>query len=69
MGKLDVMGVAEIARRIGVSRSRASQIVRERGFPEPAARLIGIVIWETKDVEAWITTHRPPATEDDDTEA
>lgn len=69
MGRLDVMGVAEIALRLRVSRSRASQIVRERGFPEPAAQLIGIVIWETADVEAWIATHRPSAAEDDDTEA
>jgi len=65
VGKLDVMGVAEIARRLGVSRSRAAQIVRERGFPEAAARLVGIVIWETTDVEAWIATHRPPADEGD----
>lgn len=64
MGKLDVMGVAEIARRLGVSRSRAAQIVRERGFPDPAARLTGIVIWETADVEAWIAAHRKPAAED-----
>lgn len=66
MGKLDVMGVAEIATRLGVSRSRAAQIVRERHFPEPAARLVGIVIWETSDVEAWIASHRKPVAEDDD---
>lgn len=60
MGKLDVMGVAEIAARLGVSRSRAAQIVLQKGFPEPAARLVGIVIWETADVEAWIAIHRPP---------
>jgi len=65
MGRLDVMGVAEIAHRLGVSRPRASQIVRERNFPEPAARLVGIVIWETRDVEAWIAKHRKPAAEDD----
>lgn len=59
------MGVAEIALRLGVSRSRAAQIVRERGFPEPAARLIGIVIWETADVEAWIAQHRPDLNETD----
>lgn len=58
MGKLDVMGVAEIARRLGVSRSRAAQIVREEGFPEPVAVLTGIVIWEAADVEAWISKHR-----------
>lgn len=57
------MGVAEIASRLGVSRSRAAQIVRERSFPEPAARLIGIVIWETADVEAWIRTRRPKLAE------
>lgn len=59
MGKLDVMGVAEIAARLGISRSRAAQIVREKRFPEPAAVLTGIVIWETADVEAWIAEHRP----------
>lgn len=66
MGRLDVMGVAEIARRLGVSRSRAAQIVREKHFPDPAAVLTGIVIWETADVEAWIAVHRPPKDEDDE---
>lgn len=65
MGKLDVMGVAEISKRLGVSRSRAAQIVRERHFPEPAARLVGIVIWETADVEEWIATHRTKPDEDE----
>lgn len=65
MGKLDVMGVAEIARRLGVSRSRAAQIVREKSFPDPAAVLTGIVIWETADVEAWIATHRTKPDEDE----
>jgi prophage regulatory protein len=63
VGKLDVMGVAEIALRLGVTKSRASQIVARKGFPEPAARLIGQDIWETKDVEAWISVNRPPKPE------
>ena len=57
------MGVAEIALRLGVTRSRAAQIVLQKGFPDPAARLIGITVWETADVEAWIATHRPPPDE------
>lgn len=60
------MGVAEVAARLGVTRSRAAQIVRERGFPEPAARLTGMDIWETADVEAWIAAHRPPPDEPED---
>jgi predicted DNA-binding transcriptional regulator AlpA len=57
------MGVAEVAARLGVSRSRAAQIVRERDFPEPAAKLIGMDVWETADVEEWITRRRPPPAE------
>lgn len=59
MGQLALMGVAEIGVRLGVTRSRAAQIVLEKGFPEPAARLTMGVIWETADVEAWIARHRP----------
>jgi prophage regulatory protein len=60
----DLMGVYEIAVRLGVSRSRASQIVLEKGFPDPAARLAMGVIWEAADVEAWIATHRPQLAEE-----
>lgn len=69
MTKVDVMGVAEIAIRLGVTRSRASQIVRERDFPEPAARLIGIVIWATVDVEDWIARRRPRLAEEPEGDA
>lgn len=63
VGKLDVMGVTEIARRLGVTKSRADQITRQRDFPEPAARLTMGAIWETSDVEAWIAKYRPQLTE------
>jgi len=53
------MGTAELALRLGVSKSRANQIVRERDFPEPAARLIMGPVWEIADVEAWIARRRP----------
>lgn len=53
------MGVAEIALRLGVSKSRGNQLVREKDFPDPAARLIMGPVWETADVEAWIARRRP----------
>lgn len=62
MGKLALMGVAEIGIRLGVSRSRAAQIVKEKGFPETAATLIMGQVWEASDVEAWIAKRRPHQT-------
>jgi len=59
VGKRDLMGTAEIALRLGVGKSRANQIVRERDFPLPAARLIMGPVWETGDVEKWIARRRP----------
>ena len=53
------MGTAEIALRLGVGKSRANQIVRERTFPEPASRLTMGPVWESADVEAWIARYRP----------
>lgn len=64
MGQRELMGVAEIAVRLGVSRSRAAQIVNSKGFPDPAAHLLMGVIWEASDVEAWIAKHRPQLAED-----
>lgn len=63
MGQRELMGVAEIAVRLGVSRSRAAQVVKEKGFPDPAARLLMGKIWAAADVEAWIAKHRPQLTE------
>lgn len=53
-----VMGLHEIAERLGVSKSYAREIVGRKGFPD-ATRLHAALIWSTSDVEAWITKHRP----------
>jgi predicted DNA-binding transcriptional regulator AlpA len=58
------MGAAEIAERLGVSKSRADQITRERDFPLGKRLRMGTV-WSASDVEAWIRRRRPqvpPAT-------
>lgn len=52
------MGAAEIADRLGVSKSRADQIVRQKDFPDGRRLRMGLV-WSTADVEAWIARYRP----------
>lgn len=59
MGKLRVMGAAEIADRLKVTRQRAYQITARRDFPEPIAHLAMGQVWDTEDVEAWIREKRP----------
>lgn len=56
-----MVGVSEIAERLGVSKKRADQIVKEKGFPDGRRLKMGTV-WSTPDVEAWIARHRPPRT-------
>jgi prophage regulatory protein len=60
MAKLDLVGTVEIRVRLGVSKARVHQLVREKGFPEPVAVVSGVRIWQRADVEAWIAAHRPP---------
>ena len=48
------MGVPELAKRLGVSRQRAHQIVRKDTFPEPEATVGGRPLWRARTIEAWI---------------
>ena len=63
MGKLRVMGAAEIAERLKVSRQRVYQLTSRKGFPDPVAHLAMGQVWETVDVERWIAEHRPELNE------
>lgn len=54
-----LVGLTEIAERLGVSRQRVDQLRRRPDFPEPVAKLSAGLIWESRDVEAWIAEHRP----------
>lgn len=56
------MGAAEIAERLGVTKSRADQIVKEKDFPDGRRLRMGTV-WSTPDVEAWIARRRPKQAE------
>ena len=48
-----LVGVAEIAQMLGVTRQRVNQLVREPDFPAPEAKLTAGRIWKRVDVEAW----------------
>ncbi|MBB3099296.1 hypothetical protein FHR83_007002 [Actinoplanes campanulatus] len=61
-----LMGTAEIARALGVTAARVSQIAdsRKLAFPAPRWELKAGRIWLAQDVEAWIAEHRPALAED-----
>lgn len=49
----DLVGTAEIADLLGVSRQRVHQLVSRADFPEPVAKLAAGIIWNRLDVERW----------------
>lgn len=52
--KLDLVGVAEIAETLGVSRQRVHAIMTTHDdFPEPVAELSAGRIWLREDIEKW----------------
>jgi predicted DNA-binding transcriptional regulator AlpA len=68
MDKIRLMGAAEIGQRLGVGRSRAHAITRDRDFPEPYATLAMGSVWAATDVEAWIRAKRPELAEEPETD-
>jgi predicted DNA-binding transcriptional regulator AlpA len=58
-----LVGVTQVAELLGVSKQRASQIVRQKGFPDPAAMLGKRSAWRRADVLRWGRRHgyRPEA--------
>ncbi|WP_223162774.1 helix-turn-helix transcriptional regulator [Nocardioides antri] len=48
-----LMGVAEIAELLGVTRQRVHQLRQLDGFPEPTSELAIGLVWESADIERW----------------
>jgi predicted DNA-binding transcriptional regulator AlpA len=48
-----LVGTAEIADMLGVSRQRVHQLTSREDFPEPIAVLASATIWEREAVEEW----------------
>ena len=55
---MNLVGNQEIAAMLGVSKQRASQIIREPGFPKPLDTLARGAVWRQADVERWIKKNR-----------
>jgi len=53
-----VVGLAEIAQRLGISKTYARELSQRRSFPA-GTKLSQGWVWTTADVEAWIAKHRP----------
>jgi len=54
----EVMGAAEIADLLGVSRQRVQQLVRRADFPAPMATLTMGKVWRRDEVERWAAERR-----------
>lgn len=57
--RCQLMGLAEIRNRLGISRQRVHQLAAGSDFPKPCDVLIMGRVWLEADVERWIRTHRP----------
>lgn len=54
-----LVGAAEVARMLGVSRQRVNELIRTNAdFPEPEAELSAGRIWSRSMVEGWMRVHR-----------
>ena len=53
--ELRVVGLAEVADLLGVSKRTATRYAARSDFPKPAAKLAMGPIWLTDDVEDWIS--------------
>ena len=50
-----LVGAAEIADMLGITRQRVNQLVRrDPTFPKPEAELIAGRVWKRTNVEAWM---------------
>ena len=49
----ELVGAAEIAALLGVSRQRVDQLSRHEDFPEPVAELASGRIWTRQSIEEW----------------
>ena len=55
---VELVGTAEIASMLGVTRQRVNAIVATHDdFPKPIAELAAGRIWDRADVEAWAARH------------
>jgi predicted DNA-binding transcriptional regulator AlpA len=63
-----LVGLAEVADLLGVSKRTASRYANRPDFPDPIGRLRAGPVWRKSDIERWrddnlpLTVGRPPST-------
>jgi predicted DNA-binding transcriptional regulator AlpA len=57
-----LVGIKEVADMLGVSRTRADQLSRRPGFPEPIVKHARVRLWEDKDIQACMQANRRSST-------
>jgi predicted DNA-binding transcriptional regulator AlpA len=62
VGAPNVVGLAEIAQRLGIGKSYARELALRKGFPD-ATRLSMGLVWDADEVDAWIKANRPKLAE------
>jgi len=55
----DLMGTAEVAALLGVSRQRVLQLAQRGDFPKPLAVLSMGKVWRGRDIRRWAEQNRP----------
>ena len=55
----DLVGLAEVAAMLNVTRAQARKWTQRPDFPEPLARLRATPVWRANDVKAWATQRNP----------
>ena len=58
----ELMGTAEVAAHLGVSRQRVLQLLAQEhsGFPQPVAVLSMGKVWDGRQVREWSRRHQRP---------
>lgn len=54
--EIELMGIAEVAELLRVTRQRADQLRDNSTFPRPVANLRCGTIWNAEDIRAWALT-------------
>jgi len=53
----ELVGTAEIAVMLGVTKQRVHQLAASASFPKPVAVLSAGTIWLREDIEEWMESH------------
>lgn len=54
----DLMGTAEVAAYLGVTRQRVLQLAKTEGFPEPLVVLSMGKVWDGTKIREWVALRR-----------